>query len=120
MHYMKRGLLDGGFGASNLLLVMVTVAVRLLRHCHEGASVLALGSDYKRGHGSLTGLADLPMSAFNYAVTAGGLCKEHMTSLCASTGVVNIGVYRGSMYILYKWMVSSSDRLFATATKHVI
>lgn len=107
---MERGLHEGGYGTPNLLLVIVIAAVRLLRHCHAGASVLALGCDYVRGHGSLAGLVDLPMSAFNYAVTTGGLCKEYLTGLCASTGVVNIGVYRGSMYVLYKWMVSGRNR----------
>lgn len=90
-----------GYGFRNLSMVLIHAAIGVMGHA---CNVVGLGADYKRGHGALTG-ADLPMADFTFATTTGGLCTESMTDLCASTGAVNIGVYRGHLYIMYKWLV---------------
>jgi hypothetical protein len=97
-----------GYGFRNLSMVLIHAAIGIMGHA---CNVVGLRADYKRGHGVLTG-ADLPMADFEFATTTGGLCVETMTNLCASTGAVNLGVYRGRLYIMYKWLV----RIEAVAT----
>lgn len=90
-----------GYGFRNLSMVLIHAAIGVMGHAFN---VMGLGADYKRGHGVLIGV-DLPMADFTFATTTGGLCPESMTDLCASTGAVNLGVYRGHLYIMYKWLV---------------
>lgn len=90
-----------GFGAANVIAVLVAGAIGVMGH---SGTVSSLGEDYKRGHDSLPA-PEQSMVDYDFAITRGGLCKERMSDLCASTGVVNIGVYRGHLYVMYKWLV---------------
>lgn len=116
-HRMSRELRKGGGRPQNLLAVVVMGAIMFMGYVHIHGDVQSLGADFVRGHGMLTGSVDLPMSAYNYAVTTGGLNSAYMEGLCASTGAVNIGVYRGHLYIMYKWMVSAIHRAAGAHSK---
>jgi len=102
---MVRELRDGGFGVQNLLNVLIVGAIMFMGHVHVSTDVRGLGADFARGHGTLANLPDLSMANFHYGVT-NGLNVEAMTELCASTGVINMGVHRGHLYVMFKWMVS--------------
>jgi len=90
-----------GLGAANLIAVLVAGAIGVMGH---SGNVLGLGEDYKRGHDTLA-TPDQSMVDYDFAIKRGGLCEERMSDLCASTGIVNIGVYRGRLYVMYKWLV---------------
>jgi hypothetical protein len=105
---MSHELRKCGFGLANLITVLITGAIGVIGY---SANASNLGKDYKRGHDTLTA-SDLSMVDYDFAIKRGGLCEERMTDLCASTGAVNIGVYRGHLYIMYKWLV----RILATET----
>jgi hypothetical protein len=98
---MSRELWEGGFRLANLIAVLVAGAIGVMGH---SGNVLGLGEDYKRGHDTLA-TSDQSMVDYDFAIKHGGLCEERMSDLCASTGVVNIGVYRGQLYVMYKWLV---------------
>jgi len=103
---MGRELREGGFGTQNLLNVLITGAILFIGHCHVNTDVRGIGEDFVRGHGTFANMPDLSMANFHYGVTH-GLNVEAMTDLCASTGAVNMGVHRGHLYVMFKWMVSS-------------
>jgi hypothetical protein len=105
---MGRELRAGGFGLQNLLNVLIVGAIMFIGQCHVNTDVRGLGPDFARGHGTLPNAPDLSMANFHYGVTH-GLNVEDMTDLCASTGVVNMGVHRGHLYVMFKWMVSSKS-----------
>jgi len=102
---MGRELREGGFGVQNMLKVLIVGAIMFIGHVHVSTDVRGLGADFARGHGTLANVPDLPMSYFHYGVTH-GLNVEAMTDLCASTGVINMGVHRGHLYVMFKWLVS--------------
>ena len=90
-----------GLGAANIISVLVAGAIGVMGH---SCNVFGLGEDYKRGHDTLPA-PDQSMVDYDFAIKRGGLCEERMSDLCSSTGVVNIGVYRGHLYVMYKWLV---------------
>lgn len=102
---MVHDLAERGAGIVNILAVIITGAILIVGHVHNNNNPTSLGADFARGHEMLPGSIDLPMGSFQHAITTGWLNEQHATSLCASTGAVNIGVHGGHLYLLYKWLV---------------
>jgi hypothetical protein len=90
----------------------VTVAKGFVKHINEPKT---LGKDYKRGHEKL-GVGD-DMSIGDFSDSLSVTSKRERTrieGLCASTGVINIGVRDSTLYIKYKWAVGVVQNMCRT------
>jgi hypothetical protein len=101
-----RAVLDG-MGTTMQFLTIALQASVVFIVANPGYSVEPFGSDYGFGH---IGVAspDLPYEALNLVQEFTGETPS-LESLCASSGIINIGAVENHFVIKYKWLVSAFE-----------